>query len=114
MSKVYQKVTASDIEFKKPNEMAVGEVIEGRYVEAKKIGKFDKFTYLIETEAGTTIGLNEAGQLAKLMAKVPVGSDVRITYQGMAVIKSGQWKGSEAHTFEVESAAASTDGDDSL
>lgn len=103
----YEEVKLGEVQYFKPKEMTAGQTFEGRFIEVKA-GKYDNATYMLETADGT-IGINGTGKLASLMAKVALGSLVKITYLGKDEITSGQWKGSDAHNFKVLAKAATND-----
>ena len=96
----YEEVKLGDTTFLKPSEMEPGTIIEGRFASVRTSEKYDTPTYMIETADGT-VGVNGSGKLASLMAKVSLGSNIRIEYLGKVEIASGKWKGSEAHDFKV-------------
>jgi hypothetical protein len=78
-----------------------GQVIEGVYEKSFTAGKFNNPTFLIRLANGNLIGLPSAGSLTKAMNRVAEGAKVKITYEGMATIKGGQWAGSDAHNYSV-------------
>jgi hypothetical protein len=91
---------------KKPTKSAYkiiekGQTIEGTYERSFVGGKFKNPTYLVRLPNGDLIGLPGAGSLYKAMSKLAEGSKVKITYNGMEAIKSGEWEGTEAHVFTV-------------
>ena len=75
--------------------------------------KFKKECFLIETiecdfrktdesfKEGDLVGLNNAGGLIFALKDVPMGTVVRIEYAGKDVLDSGEYEGSEVHTFKV-------------
>jgi hypothetical protein len=50
---------------------------------------------------GDVVGLNAAGGLAYSMEEAQKGAIVRIEYNGLDTLTSGDYKGSEVHTFKV-------------
>src|SRR6185312_7399150 len=84
-----------------------GKTITGTYERSfvNKASKFNKggsrITYLVRGEDGKLFGLPNAGSLDKGMAQLAEGSKVKITYQGMAPMKAGEFAGTDAHTFIV-------------
>lgn len=78
-----------------------GQTITGKYERSFISGKFKNATYLVRLDNGDLIGLPGAGSLSKAMAKLAEGSKVKVTYQGMEAIKSGEWEGTDAHVFTV-------------
>lgn len=78
-----------------------GQVIEGTFERSFISGKYQNPTYIIRLTDGTLAGLASTGSLKKGMSKLAEGSKVKIVYNGMQVIKSGQWEGSDAHNFIV-------------
>jgi hypothetical protein len=97
-------------EYIKPKDLAEGDVIKGVYTslrESEYKGK-PTYTYYIEREDGTTIGLNGCGHLDFWMNRgfkgkrpIPFGHFVEITYKGTIEIE-----GNESHQFKVRASAA--------
>ena len=81
--------------------LQTGETILGTYERSFIAGKSQKPSYVVRIASGELIGLPSAGSLDKAMAKLAEGSKVKITYDGMRAIQSGQWKGTDAHVFTV-------------
>lgn len=52
-------------------------------------------------KAGDVVVINGAGNLPKLLSTVDAGTDLDIVYTGTSMIKSGQFKGTDSHTFEI-------------
>jgi hypothetical protein len=104
MSLEYKKVSfgGGDTHYVKPSELTKGYAIEGQFV--KTLTNEFGDTYIINTADGE-VGLNSTKQLSKLMSVVSPGSMLRIVYQGKETIKKGQYKGKQAHNFEVFVAA---------
>ncbi|MDI9438149.1 MAG: hypothetical protein QM405_08770 [Euryarchaeota archaeon] len=72
----------------------VGESIQGIYIEKEEnVGQFKSKMYFLKTEEGEK-KIWGSTVLDDLMGKVPLGSEVRITYQGKQPSKSGRqpWK----------------------
>ena len=77
------------------------------------IDKFKKECFLVEVieadfkktdesfKEGDLVGLNHAGGLVFSLKDVPMGSVVRIEYNGKDILDSGEYEGSEVHTFKV-------------
>jgi hypothetical protein len=78
-----------------------GQTIIGTYERSFISGKFGNPTFLVRLSDKTLVGLPGAGSLTKAMSKLAEGSKVKIVYNGMQPIKSGQWEGSDAHLFTV-------------
>ncbi len=78
-----------------------GETIEGTYERSFISGKFNNPTYIVRLANGTLVGLPGAGSLKKGMEKLAEGSKVKVIYNGMSPIKTGQWEGTDAHNFTV-------------
>jgi hypothetical protein len=89
---------------KKPNELSriltPGQVVEGVYAGSFQDPKYKKYTHKVKTSEGL-VGLPGAAQLDKAMAKVKVGADVRVEYNGMNELTKGPFAGKAAHTFSV-------------
>jgi hypothetical protein len=72
----------------------VGESIQGIYIEKEEnVGQFKSKMYFLKTEEGEK-KIWGSTVLDNLMGKVPLGSEVRIIYQGKQPSKSGRqpWK----------------------
>lgn len=80
-----------------------GTVIEGTYERSFITkGKYgEKTTYVVKLNDGKLVGLPSAGKLEKQFAKLAEGSKVKVIYDGMDVIKGGQWAGSDSHVFRT-------------
>lgn len=77
-----------------------GETITGVYTgSAENIYK--KQDYTIRQSNGEEVVLASAGNLGARMSQVPVGSYVEITYKGTNALKTGPFKGTQAHNFDV-------------
>lgn len=90
--------------YKKPNELTVGEVIEGAY-NGSQTNNFGT-TYYVLTEDNVAVGIGAPGQLNKkfqmaLEAGLERGQPIQIVYKGMDVIEKGQWAGTKAHQFDL-------------
>ncbi len=73
---------------------AIGESIQGIYIEKEEnVGQYKSNLYYIKTEDGEK-KIWGSTVLDDLMAKVPLGSEVLITYQGKQPSKTGRnpWK----------------------
>lgn len=80
--------------------LSKGETITGVYTgSAENIYK--KQDYTIRQENGEEVVIASAGNLGSRMSQVPVGSYVEITYKGTNPLKTGPFKGTAAHNFEV-------------
>ena len=79
-----------------------GVVLEGEYIGAIK-NNFDenKSDYKFKKDDGSIVIVNSTGSLAHQMAKVEVGSYVRLEYDGKKTLTSGKMKGKMAHMFTV-------------
>ena len=94
-----RQVTASELTFLKPSEMEIDQEVTGRYIDAKK-DQFGGLGYKLETADGTIV-VNGSGQLDALMGKVDPGENITIVYKGTTKLKSGKFKGKDAHQFEL-------------
>lgn len=79
-----------------------GVILEGEYIGAIK-NNFDenKSDYKFQKEDGSIVIVNSTGSLAHQMAKVEVGSFVRLEYDGKKKLTKGKMAGKEAHMFTV-------------
>lgn len=96
---------------------ATGTMVQGTYegrLEKDVYGKSNfKFTATADGEtinkdgdsipftAGTTIVINEAGNLARKMEGIEEGTEVLVRYDGQLKIRSGQMKGKMSNIFSV-------------
>jgi hypothetical protein len=84
-----------------------GDVIEGRLERSFITGKFKNPTYLIRLTTGELVGFPSVGgkdsprSFRSLMDKVAEGSKVKIIYEGMSPMKSGQYEGNDAHNITL-------------
>lgn len=81
--------------------LSAGQTLSGVY-KGNAEGNFGKKNYTIQTtdtELPTII--SGSGNLGARMSQVPEGAYVEITYGGKNMIKSGPYKGKEAHSFNV-------------
>lgn len=89
---------------KNPSERArtleAGGSIRGVYVGSYTDATYNKIIYKVRTEEGL-VAVNSSTQLDKLMAEVPEGAEVKITYNGKNTINSGKYAGKQAHSFSV-------------
>lgn len=98
----FYRFTAPKKETKNPFKiLEKGQTVIGVYERAFTSGKFENQTYLIRLPTGELVGFPGTGSLSRAMDKLQEGSKVKITYEGMGEIKSGQWAGSNAHNFTV-------------
>lgn len=93
-----------DLTFIKPNEMEQDQTIVGTLISVQE-DQYENLWYKIATTEGM-IGLNGSGQLDYLLAKVAMGSRVKIVYLGKEILKSGKYVGKKSHKFDVFSAPA--------
>lgn len=99
--------TGGSLKFIRPKQLAddgiTGVVAEGIY-EGPTPNTFEpsRSDYKIIDDAGNTTILNSNGSLNSQMAKVEVGSYVRISYNGMQLVTKGKLKGKNVHNFSVE------------
>ena len=110
---VFKSASAAqgNIEFKRANQMTVGEAVQGELI-ALLPSKFDdkKSDYKLEevddtgAKTGKTIVINGSGNLGSRMSNIGLGSLVRIVYQGQSKITKGKMAGKLAHNFDVETA----------
>jgi len=117
------KVTLSDegIIYFRPKDLKVGQTISGEYL-GTIVDRFNNTGHKIKLTDGSMGILNGAGQLNALLAKVSVGSSIDVVYQGKNVMSKGQFKGAEAHSFDVyseavesaDTSATETPSDDNL
>jgi hypothetical protein len=72
-----------------------GDSIQGIYIEKEEeVGQFSSNLYTIKTDQDVEMKIWGSTVLDELMKKVPMGHEVRITYQGKQPSKSGKkaWK----------------------
>jgi len=105
-------LTGSPIYYPKLAELATGSVIfeKAKLLKSEAGRKFKNQTnWIFEvekpvvTEKGefTRIGVS-AGMLTAALKDEPMGGDYRLVYLGKNTIEKGEWKGSKAHTFEIQ------------
>ncbi|MCE5214587.1 MAG: hypothetical protein LLF83_07710 [Methanobacterium sp.] len=73
----------------------VGEFIQGIYIDKEEgVGQFKSNLYTIKTDEAEEIKFWGSTVLDNLMEKVPLSSEVRITFQGKKPSKTGKkaWK----------------------
>lgn len=87
--------------------MEVNQTIKGIYDGSFVAGKFERTTHKIKTEEGI-VALPSAGQLDKLLANVPAGATVAVTYRGKKEMESGKYAGRSAHNFLVRASRVTT------
>lgn len=91
---------------KKPSKHAYkilekGATVTGTYERTFNNGKYKNNTFVIRNNEGELVGLPGTGSLTRSMDKLAIGSKVKITYNGVETIKSGEWAGNDAHAFTV-------------
>lgn len=62
---------------------------------------YKKLNFVLEIADGSKIAIAGQGNLTRKMQEVPVGAYVEITYLGKTPMKSGPFKGTGAHGFNV-------------
>lgn len=55
--------------------------------------------------AGTTVILNDSGNLTRLLSKIEIGTEVIVDYEGKQKLKSGPFKGKSVNNYSVYSKA---------
>jgi hypothetical protein len=87
-----------DVEEKEKNNMwepeVIGETIQGIYIEKEEdVGQYSSTLYTIKTKEGE-MKFWGSTVLDNLMSKVPLGHEIRISYQGKQPSKKGKnpWK----------------------
>lgn len=108
MSKTQVKLTGGDVTYFRAKEMNIGQKVSGKYVK-QLIDKFGNPAYKLILEDGNTGIVNSTGQLAALMEKVAIGSNIEVIYQGKTEIENGKWAGTDAHVFELFADSAGSD-----
>jgi hypothetical protein len=81
-----------------------GNTVEGTYLGSPVTKMYNKPFHKIRTANNETVALPSAGQLDKAMAKLTVGTNVKVIYNGRTKITTGRFAGKEAHLFEVYAA----------
>jgi len=94
---------------RKWKEFTKGEFFEGIVEECNEKDKYKKpiFAFKVISSnfnhpVGTNIYLNTGGNFINDMNQVEVGEKVKISFDGKAKIKSGEWQGSETYVIKVE------------
>jgi len=100
MAKTQITLGGGGVTYVRPNLMKVGEKISGTYLGSEE-DRFEKLGHKVRASDGSLKIINGTGQLDALLERVTVGSEIDVTYKGKNKIENGQWKGTEAHTFEV-------------
>jgi len=96
-----------ELRFIRPSKLAAegvtGVVAQGIY-EGAIPNQFDegKNDFKVREDNGDLLILNSTGSLASQMARVEVGSYVRITYLGKQTMTKGKMAGKQSHGFVVE------------
>jgi hypothetical protein len=96
-----------NLRFVRPSKLAeagtTGVVAQGIY-EGAIPNQFDegKNDFKVREDNGDLAILNSTGSLASQMARVEVGSYVRISYLGKQTMSKGKMAGKQAHSFIVE------------
>lgn len=89
-----------DREYPKPKDYDPGEVmVEGIY-RRETHGKFGP-QYEFENTEGEVVVLGSWGQLKYKMAFITVNDHVKVIYEGVEKMPSGQWQGAKVHQFTV-------------
>lgn len=121
MAKTKVTLSGEGITYFRPKDLKVGETISGEYL-GTIVDRFQNTGHKLKLADGSIGILNGAGQLNALLAKVAVGSSIDIVYQGKNVMTKGQFKGAQAHSFDVyteavedsDTPAVETSSDDNL
>lgn len=93
-------LSKGDTTYIKPKDLKVGTTISGTYRGSFE-DKYEKLNHKIGQDDGTTKVINGTGLLNALLEKVAVGAKVDIVYKGKSQITSGQYKGTDSHSFDV-------------
>lgn len=96
-----------------------GDIVAGKYMGLTDpaTDTYEKSHIRLEKADGSTVQLNYAGQLNKLIEKVAIGTEIEIVFKGKTEIKSGKWAGQPANQFqlfETGPAPAATGSDDNV
>lgn len=104
----YEQVGSSGkTEYVKPKDLKAGDTIEGIY-RGSFVDKYEKDNFRVEQADGITKVINGTGLLSKLFAEVSEGTPVKVVYDGTNVLKTGQYKGTKAHSFKLLIAKGAT------
>ena len=92
----------SAITFVRASKLDQGVVLEGTFLESipNQLNS-DRSDYKFELEDGSISVVNGAGNLGYKMKFIDIGDYVQLMYNGKQVISKGDYKGKEAHNFEV-------------
>lgn len=107
MAKIEVNLGGGNTTYYRPSELEAGTVISGRYA-GTIIDQFKNNCYKLAQNDGSTKVVNGAGKLHKLMASVPMGAEVDITYLGTVVPDKGKLAGKTLHDFKVAYDASNT------
>lgn len=112
--KVKKKLSKGRTEYRAWKDWDVGDIMIGQFV-AQGEDQYDKPNWVFKVVdaqfenakvakklIGKAITLNSNGQLDKAMKKVEEGELIQVTYNGMAEITKGKYKGKESHLVEVD------------
>ena len=100
----FKKVKTGNIDYLKLNDIEPGTIIvnEQKFLGTKESTRFaGQFSYLFDNGDDRKIGVPGAGKLKFLMEGIEEGDVVLIKYLGKTKIESGNYKGTNAHDFEV-------------
>lgn len=101
MSRTLTRITTTKT-YLKPGQMQCGQTIKGLFQGTSVDEKYGNNKHSIVPEGGgDEVVLNGCGTLDRLMAKVPVGAYVEVTYKGVGKSPSGKFKGKDRHEFDV-------------
>jgi hypothetical protein len=94
------------IKFIRPSKLVDSDInttlAEGTFVGTLKNNYDDtKLDYKIEAADGSATVINGAGNLARQMSGVSVGTLIQVNYLGKQEIRKGKMKGKMSHNFEV-------------
>lgn len=88
------------VTYVKAKDLSSGTKISGTYIRSF-VDQFENLGHTITLADGNTTIINGTGKLDKLLAEVPKGSLVEITYLGKVTLNKGKLKGKAIHDFEV-------------
>lgn len=100
---------ASEITFIRPAKLSeagfLGVILEGEYVGSlPNPHNSEKLDFKFKLDDGSISLINGAGNLGYKMQYINVGDYVQVEYEGKQEMTKGDYKGKQAHNFEVRTA----------
>ena len=96
------KQATTNVEYIKWSEIEPGSVLKGFYIETKPSNKPGYApTIYIETVEGRRFGMSASANLERALEQVREGWYIELKYEGMIVLESGNFKGSNCHQFSL-------------